>query len=58
MNQETTTTTRWQVSGVATVALLLAIVAAPGATNAGPQSEQEIFRGIIIAMGTVGTGVT
>ncbi len=56
MNQETTTTTRWQVSGFAAVVLLLAIVAAPGATDAGQQSEPEIFRGILIAMGTMATG--
>ena len=56
MAQGTTTTTRWQVSGFAAIVLLLAIVATAGATNAGQQSEPEIFRGILIAMGTMATG--
>ncbi len=56
MTRNTTTTTRWQRGTFAAVVLLLAIVATPGATNAGQQNEPEIFRGILIAMGTMATG--
>ncbi len=56
MTQATTTATRWQVGACAAIVLLLALVATAGDTYGGPQSEPEIFRGLIIAMGNIGTG--
>jgi len=56
MTQATTTATRWQVGACAAIVLLLALVATAGDTYGGPQSEPEIFRGLIISMGNIGTG--
>ena len=56
MKHTTTTATWWQVGACAAIVLLLAPVATAGDTNGGPQSEAEIFRGLVISMGNIGTG--
>ena len=56
MEKVTTTAVRRRFGAFAAVVLLLAPVATAGAAKAGPQAETEIFRGIIIAMGTMATG--
>lgn len=54
MTQETPA--RWRAGAFATIVLFLATVVTADTTDAGLQSEPEIFRGIVIAMGTMATG--
>ncbi len=56
MEQTTTPATWWRVGACAAIVLLLAPVATAGDTNGGPQSEAEIFRGVIISMGNIAAG--
>ena len=57
MLRERSTQPSWQLTSLAAVALVLvAPVAIADGTGREQQAETEIFRGVLVAMGTVGTG--
>lgn len=50
------TTSRWRAASFAVIVLLLAPIATAADAATRQQGETEIFRGIVAAMGTMGTG--